>query len=102
MLAPSPITWTTLSSLKMELVEVWTLAHSSPKCLIINLLFTFGSKSNNNLQLDAIVNHEAIVFKNFFQIFNMANKYLSEFSTIPKIMDQFLTNIGVMVHIRFN
>jgi hypothetical protein len=49
MLAPSPITWTTLSSLKMELVEVWTLAHSSPKCLIINLLFTFGSKSNNNL-----------------------------------------------------
>jgi hypothetical protein len=77
---------------KFEFIEngiggVWKLAHSSPKCIIINLLFTFGSKSNNNLQLGAIVNHEVIVFKIFFQNFNMAGKYLSKFSTIPKIMN---------------
>jgi hypothetical protein len=77
MLAPCPITWTGSSSLKMELVEVWKLAHLSPKCFVINLLVTFGNKSNNNLQLCTLVNHEATMFKSF----------LSKFSTIPKIMN---------------
>jgi hypothetical protein len=45
----------------------------------------FGNKNNNILQFGIILNNEAIMLKNFIQIFCMARIYIyiPELSTIP-------------------
>jgi hypothetical protein len=45
--------------------------------------FTFGSKNNKILQLGTILNNEASVLESFFQIFDMAGRYLLELSANP-------------------
>jgi hypothetical protein len=66
-----------------------TWASSVARCLIIIsfLSFTFGSKNNNNFKVGTILNKEASVLENFFQVFSMASTTFSKFSTIPKIIN---------------
>jgi hypothetical protein len=50
-------------------------------------VISFGSKNNNIFKLGTILNKEASVLENFFQIFSMATTTFSKFSTIPKIIN---------------
>jgi len=63
-----------------------TFAGSATRCLIKIkiLLFTFGNKNNNILQLVTILHNEAGVLESFFQVFGIEGKCFQNFRQFQK------------------
>ncbi len=76
-----------------------TWAHSAAQCWIVItfLSFTFCIKENNISQLGTVLNTEASVAERFLKIFSLVGKYFSEFLTNPKIVNQSLIKLSIMV-----